>query len=487
MSEPQDFGRLFLGHLRADPGAVFAESGPRVATRADVAAEAVALAETIGASGVGPGDPVGLVCLDSLRAMEATIGLWSLGAAPVYFDIRQPPAEIAAAARSAGARTVLTDMPRLSGKDGIEALGEPAKASAGRVPSFPGNAADLPAIWASSSGTTKAPVHEGRVHRWMIAVMADAEIKLQAHPMPPALAVGSLAFGAVANTWLRAVMGGTPVVAMPLFHRVADLDAALTRPDIRFAALPTVILRDLLSLHRDRDVAALGPAYPRLESLVSLGGPIAPSDLRRMRDLLSPTARNVYSLTGVGVVAYLEGAAIDTRPGSVGQVLGGVAITLTDDEGNVLPPGESGNIIAQNTSIGGPPVVTGDVGRLDPDGFLTIIGQSAQLACRKSVTINLAVLQDRILAHDGFRDCMAFAVPDPVDGGDRIALAVETALPRRDVALWLRSAIPALQRLDLVWVSADLPRTPSGKIALRELQALVARGTDEGEGVFVPV
>lgn len=469
MSDSSDLGRRFLTHLEADPGAVFAESGDRIATRADVAGQAVALAREMAAAGVGANDPVGLACLDSLRAMEATIALWSLGAAPIYFDIRQPPAEIAAAAKRAGARKVLTDMPRLVGKSGIAGIGEVIVSDEGAVPEFPKGAADLPAIWLSSSGTTKVPVHQCRSHRDLIRNMLDSEVKLRSHPLPPALAVGSLAFGAVANLWMRAVMGGTPMVAMPLFYRIADLDVALRRSDILFGALPPVVLRDLVTLHRDRDVAKLGRAYPQLKALVSVGGPIAPADLRRVRDLLSATARNVYSMTGVGAVSYLEGDDIDTHPGSVGRVLEGVSVTIRDDDGNALPPGEIGHIIAQNTSMGLPPVATGDLGQLDADGILTVIGRSAQLACRKSVTINLGALQEHILVHDGVRDCLAFAVPDPTDGGDMVALAVETELSRRDVTLWLRSAISAQMRPDFLWVSPVLPRTSSGKISLREL------------------
>jgi acyl-coenzyme A synthetase/AMP-(fatty) acid ligase len=321
----------------------------------------------------------------------------------------------------------------------------------------------------------------------MMANMLDAEIKLRSHPLPPALAVGSLAFGAVANNWMRAVMGGTPMVAMPLFYRIEDLDAALKRPDILFASLPPVVLRDLMALHRGRDVAAEGRAYPQLKGLVAVGGPLPHADLVRMRDLLSATARNVYSMSGVGAVSYLEGAEIDTHPETVGRVLDGVEVTVTDDDGKVLPPGETGNIIARNSSQDAPAIATGDIGRLDADGFLTILGRSAQIACRRSVTIHLGALQDRILTNEAMRDCLAFAVPDPTDGGDRIALAVETALSPREVALWLRSAIPASMRPDLLWVSPDLPRTPSGKIALRDLQARVVPATSEEERVFVPL
>lgn len=482
------FGAYFLSHLASDPDQVFAEHGARIATRAEVSVEARHLARDFAAAGIGPRDCVGLACLDPLRAIEATIALWSLGAAPVFLDTRQPPGYLDAAAKRVNARTVYSDITRFGGMAGIRTLRPVSGSAEGLEPlTFPADAPTLPAVWLSSSGTTKVPVYQPRFHASCIVRMIDGEKKLGSYPLPPSLAVGSLAFGAVAWQWLRAIKAGSKIISLPVFFRIEELDAAMRRPDVEFAGLPPVILRDLLALHRGRDTALEGPAYPNLRRLVSLGGPIGAADLKAVRDLLTPRIRNLYSLTNVGPVSYLEGDAIDTHPSSVGRLLPGVSVTIGDADGAPLPAGQLGHIIATNISEKSPPVATGDIGYFDQDGFLYITGRSEKFACRKSVTISLAHLEESVLARDGVRDCCAFAVRDRADGGDKVALAIESSLAASELISWLRAEIPASIRPDYLWVAGALSRTASGKISLLALQELMADEYIESEHGFVRI
>lgn len=480
------FGQIFADSVAEDPTAVFAQTIATTRSRGQMMDAAAQTAVQFRADGIGRGDCVGLACIDHLRAIEATVALWSLGAAPVFCDVRQGARDIADTAYSIPAQAVYSDSERLCRRADIRPLKDMVNLlcdAPANTLAFPSDA-DMPAVFLSSSGTTSVPVYQAASHANLLRNLRAMIATLRSNQTGTILCTGSLSFGAVAILWLRSIMTGGQIFSLPLFFKSTELDDALKRPDVCHASLPPVLIRDLLDLHRDRDVAD-GPAYPALERLVSLGGPITDDDLQQAYRILTPNVRNVYSLTAVGIVAFIEGDTIRHKPGSVGLPLASLDVTIHDTNGHLCTTGQTGEIRIAFRSGSETPIETGDIGYLDNDGYLYVSGRMSQIACRRSVTINLTTLERIVLRHSEVRDCVVFAVPGVEGTGDAIAIAIESRKSYNDMAHWLRSHIPALQRPDYLLLRASLPRTFSNKILLRELKLEIARDTGRKEKAFV--
>ncbi|WP_425097929.1 class I adenylate-forming enzyme family protein [Tropicibacter sp. S64] len=470
-TDATNFGDAFKAHVLADPAAPLIEREGRVISRGTVMSRAALLADLFRDAGVTRGEPVALICADQPRGVEAMLALWSLGAAPVFFDIRQTAAEIRASAEQVGATRFFTDFKRLAREPDFVLLPDRPDILPDGMLSFD-DIEDTPSIHLATSGTTGAAKFRHRSHRDFIALL-DTNFTLigNIHRLN-GLTQGSLSFNAVATHWLRLLTYGCTLISMPLFHTLEELDRALMHPELRSVSLAPVLIRDLLKLHDTRDIATLGPAYPQLQRFSTVGGPIAREDLQRAHHLLSPAACNTYSMSRAGAVAMITGKEAEERPGSVGRPLNGIEVWIEDADQNRLPAGETGLIAVQMHWINGQIVRPGDLGRMDEDGFLYVLGRSEQLACRRSVTINLTEIEEVVLAMEGVRDCMAFALPDARDEGDLIALAVETGLPRDTLAREVRRHVSTMKHPDVFWVTETLPRNASGKISLKHLKAL---------------
>ncbi|MFW2542788.1 class I adenylate-forming enzyme family protein [Primorskyibacter sp. 2E107] len=472
--EAGNFGDAFLTHVLADPEAPMIAREGAILTRGAFMARAAALARVFHEDGIARGDAVALTCADQERGAEAMLALWSLGAAPVFFDIRQTAAEMRASASIVGATRLYTDFKRLVREPDARLLPQPPDNPPRDVLSFDG-IDDLPSVYLSSSGTTGAAKFRTRTHREFLGVL-DATFALlgDIHALH-GLTQGSLSFNAVVSHWLRTLTYGSQLISLPLFHTLEDLDNALSQPNLRSVSLAPVLIRDLLQHHAARDVASVGPAYPQLLRFSTVGGPIAPEDLQKAHRLLSPAACNTYSMSHAGAVALITGAEAAERPGSVGRPLEGVEVWIEGPDGARLPTGTIGSITVQMHWLDGKIIRPGDLGKLDAGGYLYVVGRAGQLACRNSVTVNLSEIESDVLGLNGVRDCMAFAVPDSRDGGDRIALAVESGLALADLTRAIRNAVSTLKHPDIMWVTASLPRNASGKISLKDLMALSAQ------------
>ena len=182
--------------------------------------------------------------------------------------------------------------------------------------------------------------------------------------------------------------------------------------------------------------------------------------------------------------------------GTVGHALPGVGVRVHDDQGRALPAGEIGHI-----QVKGPNVFkgywrmpektaeeftadgwfrTGDVGKIDGGGVITIVGRSKDLVISGGYNVYPAEIEGFINDMPGVAESAVIGVPHPDFGEAVVAVVVPkpgVALSGADIAARLKSQIANFKVPKLVDVVADLPRNAMGKVQKNLLR-------DKHKGLF---
>ena len=176
------------------------------------------------------------------------------------------------------------------------------------------------------------------------------------------------------------------------------------------------------------------------------------------------------------------------RLDSPGPPVHDVEIRIADLEtGEVLPPGEVGEIQALSPAMmaGYLPTEanadafadgwyrTGDVGWMEPDGWLHITDRVKEMIKVKGFQVAPAEVEAVLLGHPAVADCAVFGVPDP-DAGEAVTAAVQL-IPGADASVeelkaLVADSLAAYKRLHTVHIVEAIPRLPSGKTLRRELK-----------------
>lgn len=183
---------------------------------------------------------------------------------------------------------------------------------------------------------------------------------------------------------------------------------------------------------------------------------------------------------------------LSKRAHTDGRAMGAVQVRIVDESGSDAPTGAVGEVIVRGpelfvgyldaslnddafTSDGW--FRTGDIGRVDVDGYLEITGRRKDIIIRGGENISAKEIEDHLFGHPKIVDVAVVAAPDPVLG-ERICAVVVPA-PGQTVTLaevteWLHAAKVAKQKLpERLIVLDELPRTPSGKVQKFKLRELV--------------
>ncbi len=467
-----------------DRVAVRVDGGPAL-TYGDWDRAANAVARGLAAAGVTRGDRVVLL-LTNTEACEFAVAYAAChraGAAAVPVNPRYAPRELAHIIRDSGARLVVagTEAGRVEGVP-VASCAELAAPDASPF-SVELKPEDLAEIF-YTSGTTGLP-----------RGVASTHANSSKHDLAPLEGGGTLLHSIPLATF-TGVQGG---VLTPL--RLGITVLVLARFDTtRFAELierarPLWVLMGPAHILLLLEAGVLETTDTSSVAIAMFGGAATPSAaVLRLGELL-PNAMllNGYGLTeGGGSICVLPPGEAARRPGSVGKPMRGVEVRIIDDAGAPVEVGAVGEIAlrvpsgerrywndddatARTWRVGW--VHTGDLGRLDDDGFLYVVDRAKDVIIRGGYNVASAEVEAAIFELPDVAECAVVGVEHHVLGQDVAAVlrlrdgAPTLELEKLRTALADRLADYKIPRV-LVLTDEPLPRNAAGKLDKTAIAAM---------------
>jgi cyclohexanecarboxylate-CoA ligase len=486
-------------------------------TLGGLVSDAERLAAALQARGIGSGDVVAVQLPGSYEGavVQAAVGLSGAVLLPVVMIYG--PREMGFVLRQSGATAVV--LPRehrgrphadvvLGGLSGLGALklavvvgdNAPGHGAIGYADLIgrpggpyrePGLDPDDRAVLMYTSGTTADPKGVQHSHR---TLLAEATSRVYTHSGPRARQLGLFPPGHIAGllSLLRILLLGTPTVIMQAWD--AALAASLIdRHAVTSAGGAPVQLSGLLD-QQAKDTAALGT----LREFLTGAAPVPPSLIRRA-DAAGITAYRSYgSSEHPTVTAGTIADSLDRRAATDGRVVAGNQVRITGPDGRDVPAGHDGEILTRGPELftGYTDVAlnaaaflpgrwfrTGDVGRLDGDGYLTVTDRLKDIIIRGGENISAKEVEDLLITHPAVADVAVIPASDLVMGERVCAVVVLRpgfSFDLDQARAHFAAAGAARQKTpEVIAVTDELPRTPSGKVRKDVLRAAREAGAGD--------
>jgi long-chain acyl-CoA synthetase len=461
--EPISLALLLLEHPAADADPLL-HSVDVSLTAGEARARAREVAAGLRAAGVEPGRAVAVQIPNGPDAITAMFGVWLAGGVFVPVNPRSPERERNHVLEATRPAALLTDT-------GFELLADPEGFDAGVA--F--------VTWTSgTTGTPKPVLHTHANYLELLdrvlgplrgSARSDAAPSVPARKPTPNLVPVSLALNAGIYNVLFGLRAGAEVVVMDRFD--PRVFGELVR---RFAIRSTVLPPAAMAmLNDDPDVTDLAP----LRYVRSITAPLSPLQARRFADKFGIVVLNGYGQAEIGEVIGWTAADAREHPeklGAVGRPHPGVAIRVAPaDPGTdigpllVRPPTTAVGIAAARVDAEGY-VDTGDLARIDADGFVWIEGRASDVINRGGNKVFPEQVEEVLRLVSGVTEAAVVGVPDDRLGEIPVAYVVTTeAVADDDLVATCREHL-APYKVPVAFRRVDtLPRSEVGKVLRREL------------------
>lgn len=225
-----------------------------------------------------------------------------------------------------------------------------------------------------------------------------------------------------------------------------------------------------------------------IEFIVHAAAP-CPADVKtRIIEWFGPVINEFYGSTESSAVTACTSEQALAKPGTVGRKVPEADVRILDAEGNILPPGQIGEIYSrfpnmdftynrkpeERAAIDRDGYITsGDMGYFDDDGYLFIADRVKDMVISGGVNIYPAEIEEVLHNYPGIKDCAVFGVPDP-EFGESVMAIVEADtgnnIDVKNVETYLREHLAGYKIPRRIEIGTDLPREDSGKIFKRRLR-----------------
>jgi long-chain acyl-CoA synthetase len=485
----------------ASPNAPAVVAGTSEVGYAELLGLIVALNGRLRHHGVRPGDRVAILGLNSIEWVAAFLACLDAGAVATPLNYRLSPYELEAQIALLQPRLVLAD------EELVESVTAGARRAASTLLPLTGLYSGAQSVWSGrsagalaasvtpsshalisfTSGSTGAPKGAVITHE-ALAAAAGAYVEAMATNERDRTLVMVPLFhntGFCDQLAHMLLVGGT-VDLLPAFGVEAARQALLRQPSTFLMGVPGILRLLATGEYADEVFSAC--------RIACYGG--SPMPRAWIEDIAGrwPELRlyDSYGLTEFTSVSHLLGPDdLPDHPGTVGRPVRGVEQRIVADDGASLPPGEAGSLHLAGASrmqkywrdrartsevIRGRWLITGDVGSLSEDGFLTLVGRASDVINRGGEKVSPLQVEAALSLVPEIAESAVVGAPHPIFGERVVAFVAlrdardfDEAAVHRQLALRVAEyAIP-----ERFFVLDQLPRGSTGKVDRRALSALI--------------
>jgi long-chain acyl-CoA synthetase len=392
---------------------------------------------------------------------------------PKLFFAPECAAAATAGALAAGATPVVIDGGSIAG------LPSYVPAHSKRVP----RAGHDTAVILHTSGTTGVPKGAELSHDNLVrnqAATARGPLNLG----PDDVVMGCLplfhAFGMTCGLG-SAMSTGATLALLPRFDPGQALKMLAAERVTVFEGAPTTYSAMLAAANRvEADVSSL-----RL--CISCGAAMPADTLRRFEDRFGCTVLEGYGLSETSPVACFNHPNAVRKVGSIGTPINGVQMRVVDEAGNELPAGTPGEVQIRGHNVmkgywnlpeaTGAAIVdgwlsTGDIGRVDDDGYFYIVDQKEHLIIRGGYNVYPREIEEVLHDHPAVDEVAVIGIPHDTLGeevGAAVALAEDEIATPAQLQTYVKERVAAHKYPRHIWFVDELPKGPTGKILRRNI------------------
>jgi acyl-CoA synthetase (AMP-forming)/AMP-acid ligase II len=502
---------VWAGHARWRPNqpAVTAESG--ALSWRELMTRAAQVGRGLQGLGLAPGDRVGLLMANDLAYVEALVGVMAAGFVAVPLNPGVADSALSVMLADAGASAIFATpehAPRLAPPSSIR---DGALLCAGEAP---GGAWRDYASWRSqqsaapletpaadalcniiySSGTTGTPKGIVHTHGQRMAWAEDVSLALRFYGGCRGLTITGLHSNITWATMLPTFHVGGTLVVRRSFEPQATLSLIEAFGITNFSAVPMQYQRILECGGFDAVDTS------RLRAMMCCGSPL-PEMIKRAWIERFPTGFIELFGSTEGVATTLDPEEAPGRMRSVGRPPPGAEIVVLGADDRPVACGETGEIAGRSRWMmdgywrrpeataeamwiddqGRPWLRTGDIGRLDEDGYLYVFDRKKDMILSGGQNVYPADIEAIVAEHPEVFDCAVIGAPHPKWGETPVAVVVRREAATVDgetLAAWTNARLGKFQRLSRVVFAEALPRNVAGKVLKRELRESLATAAD---------
>ncbi|MEU6040636.1 long-chain fatty acid--CoA ligase [Actinomadura sp. NPDC047616] len=454
------------------------------------------VAALLHANRVRKGDRVGLVMPNVTHFPVAYYGILRAGAVVVPMNPLLKTREAAFAIRDCGARIVLTSplcadqVTTAASQLGVECLVmtpqmvEDLPQGIEPVDQVVDRAADDTAVILYTSGTTGTPKGAELTHRNLKSnAVTTAETLLQIGP-DDVLFGGLPLFHAFGQTCAlnTALAAGATLTLLPRFEPAKALEIMHRDRVTVFLGVPTMYTALL------RAGIPGGCDLLRLRIAVSGGASLPVEVLHAFESTFDVTVLEGYGLSETSPVAAFNPLNRPRKAGSIGVPIRGVDMKLVADDGTTVDrPGEVGEIAIRGENImkgywNRPEATTqtirdgwfhsGDLARVDEDGYYFIVDRKKDLIIRGGYNVYPREIEEVLYEHPAVAEAAVVGVPDKALGEEVAAVVIlkDGAQVAADtIRDYVKQRVAAYKYPRIVTFTNELPKGATGKILKREI------------------